>query len=161
MGSYVWRLRQLVGSELIVMPAAQVLLLDGTDRVYLQRRRDLGVWELPSGTCEPGSTFAQTAKEEVREETGLTLDVPNLVAYACISDPGVHTITYPNGDRTHCFSICFFARHWTGDIEVEASEVLEGAFFSKSHLPDPLHPATKLALELHTRFTESAVFQVR
>ena len=70
-------------------------------------------------------------------------------------------MTYPNGDRTHCFSICFFSRRWTGEIDVEESEVLEGAFYSKSNLPDPLHPSTKLALELYTRFTESAVFQVR
>ena len=160
-GSYVWRLRQLVGGELIVMPGAQVLLIDQTERVYLQRRKDVPIWEIPAGTCEPGSSFEQTARDEVREETGLIVDAADLVAYACISDPGVNIVTYPNGDRTHCFSICFFSRRWTGEIDVEESEVLEGAFYSKSNLPDPLHPSTKLALELYTRFTESAVFQVR
>jgi 8-oxo-dGTP pyrophosphatase MutT (NUDIX family) len=160
-GSYMWRLRQRVGHELVVMPAAQVLLIDDNDRVYLQRRKDLGVWEMPSGTCEPEGSFAQTAVQEVLEETGLTIDAASLVPYACISDPTVHIVTYPNGDRTHVFSICFCARRWTGSVSIEAEEVLESSFFDQGRLPAPLAPATEAALDLYRRFIESNTFQVR
>ena len=160
-GSYVWRLRKRVGHELIVMPAAQVLLLDGAGRVYLQRRRDMGGWEMPAGTCEPGGSFAQTAVQEVREETGLVIDAADLVPFACISEPAVHTVTYPNGDRTQCFSMCFYTRVWAGAIEIEAAEVVEASFFDRRCLPAPLHAPTQLALELYRRFEASKTFQVR
>jgi ADP-ribose pyrophosphatase YjhB (NUDIX family) len=160
-GSYMWRLRQQVGHELVVMPAAQVLLIDGDGRAYLQQRRDLGVWEMPGGTCEPGSSFAQTAVQEVREETGLTILAANLVPYACLSDPTIQTIRYPNGDLTHCFTICFFARSWTGSVSIEPAEVSESSFFDQRHLPAPLLPSTELAFELYRHFSESTAFQVR
>jgi 8-oxo-dGTP pyrophosphatase MutT (NUDIX family) len=160
-GSYMWLLRRRVGHRLVVMPSAQVLLIDELDRVYLQRRRDLGTWEMPSGTCEPDSSFAETAVKEVAEETGLGLEAADLVAFASLSDPAVQTITYPNGDRTQCFSVCFTARTWTGSVEIEPAEVLEASFFDRDRLPSPLHPSTRVALELYDRFLESDSFQVR
>jgi 8-oxo-dGTP pyrophosphatase MutT (NUDIX family) len=159
-GSYLWRIRQRVGHELVVMPAAQVLQLDDAGRLYLQRRRDLGVWEIPAGTCEPGSSFEGTAVQEVLEETGLAIDASSLVPFACISDPAVHTITYPNGDRTQCFSVCFRARRWSGSINIETSEVLEASFFDWEDLPSPIHESTALAMELYRRFVQSNLFQV-
>ena len=38
---------------------------------YPIRRR---LWELPMGTCEPGALPLETARTELREETGLTAD---------------------------------------------------------------------------------------
>jgi 8-oxo-dGTP pyrophosphatase MutT (NUDIX family) len=160
-GSYMWRLRRRIGHELLVMPSAQVLLIDEIDRLYLQRRRDLGTWEMPAGTCEPGSSFAQTAVREVAEETGLRIEIADLVAFASLSDPAIHTITYPNGDRTQCFSVCFYARKWTGSISIEAAEVLESSFFDPDHLPSPLHSSTRVALDLYGRFVDSKMFQIR
>ncbi|MGW1345981.1 hypothetical protein ACWCOV_33360 [Kribbella sp. NPDC002412] len=53
-GSYLWHLRQHVGSRLLLMPGAQVLAVDPTDRILFQRSRDTGRWELPAGAAEPG-----------------------------------------------------------------------------------------------------------
>jgi ADP-ribose pyrophosphatase YjhB (NUDIX family) len=160
-GSYMWRLRRRVGHQLVVMPCVQVLLMDELDRMYLQRRSDLGTWEMPSGTCEPDGSFAQSAVREVAEETGLEIEIVDLVAFASLSDPAIQTITYPNGDRTQCFSVCFYARRWTGEIRIEPAEVLEASFFDLEHLPGPLHPSTRVALGLYHRFLESKTFQVR
>jgi 8-oxo-dGTP pyrophosphatase MutT (NUDIX family) len=49
-GSYPWRLRQRVGSELVLMPGAMVALLREDGRVLLTRRRDTGFWCLPAET---------------------------------------------------------------------------------------------------------------
>ena len=160
-GSYMWHLRRRVGHQLVVMPSVQVLLIDELDRVYLQRRRDLGTWEMPSGTCEPDSSFAQTAVREVAEETGLMIEITDLVAFASLSDPAIQTVMYPNGDRTQCFSMCFLVRKWTGAIEIEGAEVLESSFFDPGRLPSPLHRSTEVALALYRRFLESTTFQVR
>ncbi len=58
-------------------PAARILLLDPEDRVLLFRF-DAGdrppFWATPGGAIDPGESFAQAARRELREETGLDLD---------------------------------------------------------------------------------------
>jgi 8-oxo-dGTP pyrophosphatase MutT (NUDIX family) len=38
-------------------------------------RRDPGIWGLPKGTPNPGESMEQTALREVREETGLEVEI--------------------------------------------------------------------------------------
>lgn len=160
-GSYLWSIRQIVGSMLVLAPGAQVLLINDRGEGYFQHRRDRDLWEIPAGGCELGSTFASTAITEVGEETGLIIDPADLTAFACISDPAIHVIEYPGGDRTHCFSLCFVARKWTGEVAADNDEVIESGFFPLDAPPSPLHPPTALALELYARFLETGAFQAR
>ena len=159
-GSYLWSLRQVVGNQLLLSPGAQVLLIDQHGLIYLQRRKDMGIWEIPAGACEMGSSFASTAVTEVFEETGLTIAASDLVAFACLSDPAIHIVEYPNGDRTHGFAVCFEARGWSGSVEIDPAEVTEYGFFSLDELPSPLHPPTQVALDLYRRFRATGAFQV-
>ncbi len=62
-----------------VRNAARVVLLDPTNRVLLFRYVTAGFdpfWILPGGECEPGEDFAQGARRELREETGIDAE-PN------------------------------------------------------------------------------------
>lgn len=58
-------------------PAARILLLDARDRVLLFRF-DAGdrpaFWGTPGGATDPGESYAEAARRELREETGLDLD---------------------------------------------------------------------------------------
>jgi 8-oxo-dGTP pyrophosphatase MutT (NUDIX family) len=160
-GTYVWSLRQFVGSQLLLVPGAQVLLVNEHGLVYLQRRTDLGLWEIPAGACEVGSSFAGTAIAELREETGLQVGMGDLVAFACLSDPAIHIIEYPNGDRTHCFAMCFAVRTWSGEISIDSEEVTESGFFALDALPSPMYAPTIVVLELYSRFQATGLFQVK
>lgn len=160
-GSYIWSLRQAVGSRPLLVPGAQVLLLDGAGRGLFQQRADSGVWELPAGACEEGGDFADAAVREVAEETGLRVDRADLVAFGSLSDPGVHTLTYPNGDVTHCFALCFMTRRWSGELNPGLDEVRRAEFRELSDPPVPLHPPTAVVLSMFEAFRTDGRFQAR
>ena len=109
-GSYLWRLRQAIGSELALMPGAMIALRQDDGRILLTKRADDGTWCLPAGAAEPGGSFAQTAIEELKEETGVEVSEGDLIPFGCLSEAEAHTIHYPNGDITHCFALCSWRR---------------------------------------------------
>lgn len=49
---YIMDLRQLVGSQPIVMGGANVILLDENERLLLKLRHDNNCWRLSGGTLE-------------------------------------------------------------------------------------------------------------
>jgi 8-oxo-dGTP pyrophosphatase MutT (NUDIX family) len=159
--SYLWRLRQAVGSELVLMPGAMVAVLREDQRVLLTKRADDGTWCLPAGAAEPGGSFARTAIDELAEETGIEVSERDLIPFGCLSEAEAHTIHYPNGDVTHCFALLFLARAWRGDAVPDGEESTEAGFFELEVPPEPLHAPTTHALELLAAHLSSGAFQVR
>ncbi len=78
-------------------PAPAVgVILERKDRIVLVRRRwepKAGLWTLPAGFMEYGESPEQTAIREVREETGLTVEVSALHgAYRGGSESGARVL---------------------------------------------------------------------
>lgn len=159
--SYLWRLRQQVGNDLVLMPGAMVALQREDQRVLLTERTDDGSWCLPAGAAEPGGSFARTAVDQLAEETGITVSESDLIPFGCLSEADAHTIHYPNGDLTHCFALLFMARAWQGDPRPDGAEATEARFVDLDALPSPLHPPTAHALEMLSRHLPIGSFQVR
>lgn len=160
-GSYLWRLRQTIGSELALMPGAMIALRRQGGQILLTKRADDGTWCLPAGAAEPGGSFARTALDELEEETGVEVAESDLVPFGCLSEAEAHTIHYPNGDVTHCFALCFMAERWQGDPRPDREETIDNRFVEPGDLPDPIHPPTVHALELLAAYLDSGRFQVR
>ena len=62
---------------LVARPAARILLLDAAGRVLLFRFAAADrapFWATPGGAVDPGESYEQAARRELREETGLDLD---------------------------------------------------------------------------------------
>lgn len=78
-----------------VRRAARVVLLDPDDRVLLFRYVTAGFdpfWILPGGACDPGEDFANAARRELWEETGidaapLALDLIREAEYDYLGEP--------------------------------------------------------------------------
>lgn len=51
------------------------LITDPADRLLLIKHRKRGGWELPGGKHDRGETWREAMRREMREETGLTVDI--------------------------------------------------------------------------------------
>jgi 8-oxo-dGTP pyrophosphatase MutT (NUDIX family) len=156
----MWRLRQKVGSDLVLAPGAMVYLQRADGAVLLTRRADNGLWCLPAGGAEEGSSFAATAITELREETGVVVDPADLTAFACLSEAELHTITYPGGDVSHCFAMLFLARRWEGDPAPDGVETTEMLWADPASPPSPLEPAAATGAGLLRAYLRDGTFQV-
>ncbi|MGJ7441277.1 NUDIX domain-containing protein [Aquipuribacter sp. MA13-6] len=162
--SHLGRLRAVVGPVPLLVPGAQVVVEDRSGRLLLQQRVDDHEWEVPAGSCEPGQSFTATAVAELQEETGLLASEADLVPFACLSDPGEHTLVYPNGDVVLAYAMCFLlpgvdaaAVHPRPD----AVETRSVGWYLREDLPAPLRSSTGVVLALLERFRASGAFQAR
>jgi 8-oxo-dGTP diphosphatase len=73
--------------DLPVVACVGAVVLDGDGRLLLIRRGHdphAGLWSLPGGRVEDGETLEQAVRREVREETGLTVTVGDVVGQVLI-----------------------------------------------------------------------------
>ncbi len=158
-GTTLWRVRQRVGTDLLLWPGASVMVVRDDGHVLMGRRLDNGLWAIPGGGAEEGSSFSDTAVTELREEVGLEADPADLEGYACISRPDNHLEIYPNGDVTHYFGVWFVLRRWHGDPVGDGEEMGELAWFDVDDPPEPLLRSTRVGLELYREWLASGRFQ--
>ena len=70
---YVLDLRRRVGHQPLVVAGAALMAQNSIGKIVLIYRTDNHCWGLPAGSTEPGETVQQTARRELKEETGLTV----------------------------------------------------------------------------------------
>lgn len=158
-GSYIWALRQDVGHRELLVPGAQVLLIDPAGVVF-QRRTDTAEWEIPAGSAEPGQSFVDAAVAEVYEELGFVVARDDLRAFASFSDPVKHRLVYPSGDVVHAFALCFVSHRWLGSLAPDPSEVVETTVCPLDFPPTPLRESTRIVLDLYREYMRTSEFQI-
>lgn len=115
-----------------LVPAASAVVVDNQGRILLHRRRDNDKWALPGGKMEIGESIGGCAIREVREETGLNVELTGIVGI--YSDPK-HVFSYDDGEVRQEFSICFHATITGGNITA-SEESHEVAFFAADQVDD-------------------------
>mgnify|MGYP002233148587 CR=1 FL=1 len=98
-------MRKMIGHAPLVMTACGVLIENPNGELLLQRRKDNGLWGRSRRAMEPGETFEEAARREVREETGLLVGELKLVGIYSGPD---QILTYPNGDVCCYTGIVFY-----------------------------------------------------
>ena len=117
-----------------------VLLVNDSGEILLEKRADCGLWGLIGGTIDSGESVSDTARREIREETGLDAVVTGL--QGIYSDPGTHYVRYPDrGDVKQLIDIVVHARIVSG-APVVSAESEELRFFRRDQLP----PESEIAL---------------
>jgi len=131
--TWIGKIREKIGNDLIAIPGVRIVLEDNEGRVLLVRRTDNGLWALPAGLCEPGEAMEDAAKREVREETGLILK--SFVPFGFASAPEREVFCYPNGHWIHAFGLLLHATSYEGEVGDFDDEVSEARFFALDALP--------------------------
>ncbi|TWE13367.1 dihydrofolate reductase [Rudaeicoccus suwonensis] len=116
---------------------ASCAIRDG-DRLLLTRREDNGLWCLPGGGVDAGETWSEAAVREVREETGLHVEIDGVLA--AYSNPDV-VVVYADGNRNAIFGVCFRAHVARGAAGL-SDEVTEVAWLTEADVTRlPIVPA--------------------
>jgi 8-oxo-dGTP pyrophosphatase MutT (NUDIX family) len=124
--------------------AASAVVVDEGGRILLQRRTDNGLWALPGGGMEMTDSLPGTAVREVKEETGLDVEITGLVG--TYTDPR-HVIAYSDGEVRRQFAIVFTARVVGGQLAI-SDESTELRFVAPEDLPAlPIHHTQRLRLD--------------
>ena len=123
--------------------AAAAVVTDDAGRILLQRRSDSGLWALPGGGMEITDSLPGTAVREVKEETGLDVEITGLVG--TYTDPK-HVIAYSDGEVRRQFAVVFVAQVVGGTLAI-SDESTELRFVSPGELDGlPMHHTQRLRL---------------
>jgi ADP-ribose pyrophosphatase YjhB (NUDIX family) len=118
-----------------IRPAVAVALLDSDRHVLLLRRKDNDKWTMPGGTLDFGESLTDCAIREVREETGLQIQITGLIG--TYSDPHI-LIAYSDGEVRQEFTFVYAAEIQSGELQIDGE--------SKESAWTPLSSAVELPL---------------
>ena len=126
-----------------VVPSASAIVTDELGRILLIKRRDNELWALPGGGHDIGETIEQTAIREVKEETGLDVEI---VALTGIYTDPAHVVAFSNGEVRQQFSLCFTTRQKGGTLAID-HESTDIAWTSPDDIGTiNMHPSMRLRI---------------
>jgi 8-oxo-dGTP pyrophosphatase MutT (NUDIX family) len=135
-----------------VVPSASAIVTDEQGRILLIKRRDNTLWALPGGGHDIGETIAGTAVREVKEETGLDVEVTGLVGV--YTNPH-HVVAFTDGEVRQQFSLCFTTTLLGGDLAIDH----ESTDIAWAHPADILtldmHPSMRLRIDHYLQHRDS------
>ncbi|MEU6347556.1 NUDIX domain-containing protein [Streptomyces sp. NPDC046977] len=133
-GPLQWRVMWLTNSKYMV--GVTGVVRDSEGRVLLLRHRlwpEDRQWGLPGGYAKAGEDFRDTVSREVREETGLEVQVGELVHLK-------------SGFKLRV-EVAYAATLVGGSMKIDAFEVLEAKWASPNDLPPGLQEAHRLLIQ--------------
>jgi ADP-ribose pyrophosphatase YjhB (NUDIX family) len=124
-----------------LVPSVTAIVPDQDGAILMVHKTDNDLWALPGGGMDVGESMADAVVREVKEETGIDVEVTGLVGI--YSNPN-HVMAYDDGEVRHQCSICFTTRMLGGQLAT-SSETKEVRFVDPGDL-DALNIHPKMSL---------------
>ena len=99
-------------------------------RCFCRGAGDTNLWGFPGGAVELGETPQMAAIREIKEETGLDVEVGRAIGVYSDLD-----ITYASGDRVQSIVIAFELKQVGGELCCDFTETMELRYFSAEEKP--------------------------
>lgn len=141
-----WRtIRQLVGKETLVIPAAAgAIVQDG--KILLARHGLFKKWHIPGGGQEVGESIQDTIRREIKEELALDMEPRELIG---VYSGSRWMVEHPDGNRTQPLMFFFKMEGEIGPIKLQEEEVTAFEFFDLHQIPeDTMDCCKQKALDL-------------
>ena len=80
------------------------------------KRGDNAKWTMPGGTLDFGESLIECATREVKEETGLDVNVIDVIG--TYTDPNI-LVAYSDGEVRQEFTIVYASDRFAGDVQLD------------------------------------------
>ncbi|MCL2197737.1 MAG: NUDIX domain-containing protein [Defluviitaleaceae bacterium] len=131
MRDYIKWIRGKVGHDRIILNFSGACLVNDNGELLLQKRSGTeDIWGFPGGALEVGESIEEAAIREVKEETGLDVEMEYLV--------GVYSkycFEYSNGDKAQAICYVFKGNIVGGTLFADGVETFDLKFFARDSLP--------------------------
>ncbi|SFS52533.1 NUDIX hydrolase [Saccharopolyspora flava] len=134
-----------------VVPSVTAAIRNDAGDILLIHRADNNLWALPGGGHDAGESLTDTVVREVKEETGLDVEVVRLVG--TYTNPN-HVMAYDDGEVRQQFSLCFEAKWLGGRPREDGSETKEVRWVAPTDL-DRLNIHTSMRLRIDHALDET------
>ena len=142
---HVRRLREKVGTDLLLLPSVTVLARDDDGRLLLVRHAAGDAWGLVGGAIEVDERPEDAAVRETEEETGLAVELTGVVAV--LGGPDFR-LRYPNGDQAAFVQTVYGAHVVGGTARPDGDETVAVGWFRPDELASlELGPFARATLE--------------
>jgi 8-oxo-dGTP pyrophosphatase MutT (NUDIX family) len=136
--SYIRYLREMVGDSMVILNAANTIIVNDKNEVLLQQRSEGGLWGLPGGLMELEDTIESCAIREAKEEMGIDVRLTDFVGI--FVNP---MMRWRKNDRAKVICYCFVAEIIGGSVAISDDESVAFGYFPKDSLP-PIHAIDNL-----------------
>ena len=130
-----------------IQTGSAIIIRNENKEILLQERTDRNMWGLPGGCQELGEDLRETAIREAYEETGIKLNIENLVLINTLSG-NLRKNSYPNGDIVYNNTSLYLAD--ISDVDTSSlkgdSETKRLQFFNPDEVPENLMDADLIKL---------------
>lgn len=121
MENYIKKLRQKIGKQKFIHPAARIIIENDLGQILFINRLDNGSLGIPAGAFEENETIEECIIREVKEEVGLEILELELIGLS--TNPQNELVEYINGDKIQYFTCEFYSNNFQGKIKIDNEEV--------------------------------------
>lgn len=142
-GTPQWYMLYLVHAKFMVGVSGVICNEQGQILLLRHRFWRPGSWGLPSGYANRNEKLEETLRREVREETGLDIEVARYLRMV-------------SGFRLR-LEVSFRGKLRGGTLQLDPREIIDAQFFSTGALPEGLLPSHREIIELAFATPESSL----